>query len=130
MAEAFTTPAPKQAWPAESTPLTASKRTEHAEGFAYCAGSTKHSECGLPHQGEPLRTPRLQTRLMKEGVVQASCGWRHTAFLLSSGEAALFRRAKRGATLPSSISSSYSLLIDPPGVIRLLIGVPTRGVAY
>ena len=87
MAEAFTTPAPKQAWPAESTPLTASKRTEHAEGFAYCAGSTKHSECGLPHQGEPLRTPRLQTRLMKEGVVQASCGWRHTAFLLSSGEA-------------------------------------------
>ena len=88
MSEAFTTPAPpKQAWPAESTPLTASKRTEHAEGFAYCAGSTKHSECGLPHQGEPLRTPRLQTRLMKEGVVQASCGWRHTAFLLSSGEA-------------------------------------------
>jgi len=87
MAAAFATPAPKQAWPPESTPLTAAKRAEHAEGFAYCAGSTKHSECGLPHQGEPIRAPRLQTRLMNEGVVQASCGWRHTAFLLSSGEA-------------------------------------------
>ena len=87
MAAAFATPAPKQAWPPESTPLTAAKRAEHAEGFAYCAGSTKHSECGLPHQGEPIRAPRLQTRLMKEGVVQASCGWLHTAFLLSSGEA-------------------------------------------
>ena len=87
MAAAFATPAPKQAWPPESTPLTAAKRAEHSEGFAYCAGSTKHSECGLPHQGEPIRAPRLQTRLMKEGVVQASCGWLHTAFLLSSGEA-------------------------------------------
>ena len=86
MASAFSTPAPKQAWP-ESTPLTAAKRAEHSEGYAYCVGSTKHGECGLPHQGKPIRAPRLQTRLMKEGVVQASCGWRHTAFLLSSGEA-------------------------------------------
>lgn len=86
MAHAFgTPPPPKQAWPA-ATPLTA-KRAEHAEGYAYLAGSTRFGELGLPHHSEPIRAPRLQTRLMNDGVVQVSCGWRHTAFVLSGGDA-------------------------------------------
>ena len=74
---------------ASSTPATAQKpaaQAAKAEGFAYCAGATKHGAIGLPHAGEPLTAPRLQTRLMKEGVVQVSCGWRHSAYVLSSGE--------------------------------------------
>lgn len=88
MASAFRTPqsaAPKQAW-TEPTPLTPARAT-HSEGFVYCCGSTEHGQLGLPHQREPIKVPRLHTHLMKEGVVQVSCGWRHTAFVSSSGNA-------------------------------------------
>ena len=74
---------------APPTPATAQKaagQAAKAEGFAYCAGATKHGAVGLPHAGEPLTAPRLQTRFMNEGVVQVSCGWRHSAYVLSSGE--------------------------------------------
>ena len=65
---------------------------EKRSGRIYVTGDTTHAAGGLQprpparsSQSAPLKKPQLLTTLLEEQVVQASCGWRHSALVLDSG---------------------------------------------
>ena len=73
---------------------------EARSGRIYVCGATAHAAAGLQPPAHhhrhasalataahpPLRTPHLLTTLLDQQVVQASCGWRHSALVLDSGD--------------------------------------------
>ena len=67
-------------------------------GKIYVAGSTEHAAVGIdpPQAHGAVRTPHLLTTLVDAQVVQASCGWHHSALVLSSGEMYSFGDNKHG----------------------------------
>ena len=64
-------------------------------GRVYASGSGEYAACGVPpakkhhpqnHAASAIRTPHLLTTLLEKQIVQVSCGWRHSAIVLTSGE--------------------------------------------
>ena len=62
--------------------------TELKAGRVYCAGSSAHGAIGVAAGGPGGETgdPRLVLSLLKDEVVQVSCGWRHTVFVGKGGQ--------------------------------------------